>query len=348
MGALLMKADGATIKCIAVFRVLQLGDMLNAVPALRALRAAFPDSRIALVGLPWEEEFVRRFHSYLDEFICFPGIPGFPEQPADIARFPSFLSEMQARQFDLAIQMQGSGDIANTVISLWGAKQMAGFYLPGQYCPDSDSFLEYPDDEPEVWRHLRLMEFLGISALGDELEFPLFEQDWQQLEQLRQLYHLQKNYICIHPGSRKSDRRWPVESFAQVADGLAALGLQIVLTGSKDESRLTAATALHMKSPAVDLGGKTSLGALGALISKARLVLSNDTGISHVANAVKAPSVILFSVPDMDRWAPKDKHLHRILWPSMKLTANEVLAQAEAQLREVYAQPTTMRNRLGA
>src|ERR1051325_740080 len=231
MGALLIKAEGASIKKIAVFRALQLGDMLNAVPALRALRTAFPDSHIALVGLPWEEEFVRRFHSYLDEFICFPGIPGFPEQIADVGRFPSFLSEMQARQFDLAIQMQGSGDIANTVMSLWGAKQMAGFYLPGQYCPDPDLFLEYPEDEPEVWRHLRLMEFLGIPLQGEELEFPLWEEDWNEFEQLKQVFHLQNNYICIHPGARKSDRRWPVENFAQVADGLSALGLQIVLTG---------------------------------------------------------------------------------------------------------------------
>jgi ADP-heptose:LPS heptosyltransferase len=189
------------------------------------------------------------------------------------------------------------------------------------------------------------MEFLGVPLQGDDLEFPVHEQDWQQLEHLRQIYHLQKDYICIHPGARKADRRWPAEKFAQVADGLAALGLQIVLTGSKEESRLTAVTALHMKSPAIDLGGKTSLGTLAALVSKARLVLSNDTGISHVANAVKTPSVVLFSVPDMDRWAPRDRQLHRVLWPSMKLTAAEVLAQAESQLHNVYAGATAYQTR---
>lgn len=345
MGAFSEKIGRLNPKRIVIFRALQLGDMLNAVPALRALRATLRDSRIALVGLPWEEDFVKRFRSYLDEFICFPGVPGFPEQPADITRIPSFLSQMQAKEIDLAIQMQGSGDIANTVMSLWGTKHMAGFYLPGQYCPDPDTFLAYPDDEPEIWRHLRLMEFLGMPLQGDELEFPLFEADWQQFDQLKQQFHLQKDYICIHPGARKSDRRWPVENFAHVADGLAALGLQIVLTGSKDEARLTAATALNIKSPAVDLGGKTSLGVLGALISRARLLLSNDTGVSHIANAVKTPSVVLFSVPDMDRWAPKDKQLHRILWPSMKLTATEVLDRAEVQLREVYAGATAFRSR---
>jgi ADP-heptose:LPS heptosyltransferase len=337
MGALSISVDRSDLKNIAVLRALQLGDMLNAVPALRALRAALPNSRITLVGLAWEHEFVKRFHNYLDEFILFPGIPGFPEQPADLARFPAFLREMQARRFDLAIQMQGSGDIANTVISLWGATYSAGFYTRGQYCPDPSFFLEYPEGEAEVWRHLRLMEFLGIPLQGDELEFPLFEEDWKEFEQLQRLFQLQKKYICIHPGSRKSERRWSVENFAALADGLAARGFQIVLTGSKEESRLTAATALNMKTPAIDLAGKTSLGGLGALISKACLVVSNDTGISHVATAVKTPSVILFSVPDMDRWAPKNKQLHRVLWPAMSLSAADVLTQAENHLQGVYA-----------
>jgi ADP-heptose:LPS heptosyltransferase len=114
-------------KRIVILRALQLGDLLNAVPDFRALKAAFPNSHIALVGLRWSEEFVERFHSYLDEFIYFPGIPGFPEQPPDFARWPSFLNAMQARHFDLAIQMQGSGNIANTLISLWGQSRMLVF-----------------------------------------------------------------------------------------------------------------------------------------------------------------------------------------------------------------------------
>ncbi len=327
------KLRQSDIKHIAVLRALQLGDMLNAVPAFRALRAAFPEARIALVGLPWSQGFVKRFHAYLDEFIRFPGIPGFPEQPADIVQFPYFLKEMQAGHFDLALQMQGSGEIANTIITLWGANRCAGFYMPGQYCPDQSYFLEYPEQETEVWRHLRLMKFLGIPLQGDDLEFPLFEEDWEEFRRLREKTNLQRDYVCIHPGSRKPERRWPIQKFAGVADGLAARGLQVVLTGTGEESELTAAIAQHMQTPAVDLAGKTTLGSLAALISKARLVVSNDTGISHVTAAVKTPSVILFSVPDMDRWAPKNRQLHRVLWPAQKTTVDDVLAQADSHLQ---------------
>lgn len=320
---------------IVVLRALQLGDLLNAVPAFRALRVAFPSTRISLVGLPWSKEFVSRFHSYLDDHIDFPGFPGFPEQPARISELPSFLERMQKMEIDLAIQMQGSGELSNTLISLWGAKQTAGFFLPGYYCPDKNSFLEYPQNEPEAWRHLRLMEFLGIPLQGDELEFPLFEQDWEALEQIKGKYDLQGRYVCIHPGARAAFRRWPAENFASVADGLAAKGFQIVLTGTGEEAALTGAVAQKMATPAIDLAGETDLGLLAALVSQADMVLSNDTGMAHVAAALKTPSVILFAISESVRWAPLNRQIHKPLWRSMGTKAKEVLAQVESHLNEI-------------
>lgn len=333
-----MKSGKSDLQRIVILRALQLGDLLNAVPALRALRGAFPNAQIALVGLPWADQFVKRFDAYLDEFIHFPGVPGFPEQPPDLRRWPTFISEMQARQFDLAIQMQGSGDIANTLVSLWGAKQSAGFYLPGEYCPDPSLFLKYPEHEPEAWRHLRLMEFLGIPLQGDELELPIFNADWMAFRAIQEMHNFRKEYICIHPGSRGRDRRWPPAYFAAVGNWLAERGYQVVLTGTDAEAHLTASVALHMQAPAVDLAGKTDLGTLAALVSKARLVVSNDTGMSHVAAALKTPSVILFPVAESNRWAPQNEQLHRRIWQAMHKEPREVLPQVEEHLDQIHAQ----------
>jgi len=336
--SVLKKSGQPEPKRIVIFRALYLGDLLNAVPAFRALRAAFPNSHITLIGLPWSEEFVKRFYFYLDDFISFPGYPGLPEQTPDLPRLLSFLAEMQAMNPDLVIQMQGSGDIVNPMIDLFGGRQTAGFYLPGQYCPDKNCFLEYPEHEPEAWRHLRLMEFLGIPLLGDELELPLFDGDRAAFQQIKDKYNLENEFVCIHPGANAKERRWPTANFAIVADRLSAQGYQVVLTGTEKETPITMSVSLHMNAPAIDLAGKTTLGTLGALISKARLVVSNDTGISHVAAAVKTPSVILFPGPPSIRWAPQNTQLHRRVWDAMGKPPSEILPHVEEHLAAVQAQ----------
>jgi len=329
-------------KRILIFRALHLGDLLNAVPAFRALRAAFPNSEITFVGLPWSEEFVKRFHSYLDGFLSFPGFPGLPEQTPDLARLLSFLNEVQSMNFDLAIQMQGSGDIVNPLIGLFGARRTAGFYPSGGYCPDHEWFLEYPEQEPEVWRHLRLMEFLGVPLSGDELELPLFEDDWKAFQQIRGRFRLESKYVCIHPGANAKERRWPPHRFAVIADHLAANGYQVVLTGVEKEAHLTASVALHMRASAVDLAGKTNLGTLGALVSRAQLVVSNDTGVSHVAAALKTPSVVLFPVSPSVRWAPQNEKLHKRVWQAMDKEPEQILPQVEEHLSSLDAHAVSL------
>ena len=299
---------------IAILRALQLGDMLCAVPAIRALRAALPDASITLIGLPWARSFVQRFDYYLSDFIELPGFPGFPEQPVQASSIPQFLAEMQRLGFDLVLQMQGSGSISNPLVELFGARRTAGFYLPGQYCPDPERFLPYPLEETEVMRHLRLIEFLGLTLKGSELEFPLYKPDWDEFFALQAQHRLAPDqYVCVHPGSRAEDRRWPVERFAAVADGLAGRGYQVILTGTREEAELTAAVAAQMASPFIDLASETSLGGLGALVSEARLLVCNDTGVSHLADALRTPSIVIFSASDPNRWAPQDRELHRVI-----------------------------------
>jgi len=295
---------------IAVLRALQLGDLLCAVPALRALHAEYPAARITLIGLPWAHAFVERFRRYLCDFVEFPGYPGLAERACDPARLPGFFAEMKERRFDLAIQLHGSGEITNPLVARLGARHSAGFYRRGHFCPDAERFVEWRDDEHEVARYLRLLSRLGIAARGTALEFPLQDEDWQAWAS----FGLERDgYVVVHPGSQLPSRRWPPERFAAVADALADEGLQVVLTGTQGERAVTAAVLRAMRRPALDLTGLTSLGALAALIGRARLLVANDTGVSHIAAALKAPSVIVASGSDPRRWAPLDRARHRVL-----------------------------------
>jgi ADP-heptose:LPS heptosyltransferase len=305
--------DPSGLRRIAVFRALQLGDMLCVVPALRALRAAAPHAHITLIGLPWAESFVKRYAKYVDDLLAFPGFPGFPERKAEVSAMPQFIEEAQRRGFDLAIQMHGSGKLSNSVHMLLGAKRNAGFYESGHFCPDPGKFIAWDESEHEVLRYLRLMQSLGIAPRGEALEFPLFEADYLALRQSHEKLPPPGSYVCVHPGARLPSRRWLPQRFAKVADRLAEDGLQIVLTGSADERDIVQAVMREMCAPALDLSGKTDLGALAVLIAQARMVVCNDTGISHVAAALATPSVIVCCGSDPVRWAPLDSRRHAVV-----------------------------------
>jgi ADP-heptose:LPS heptosyltransferase len=299
---------------VAVFRALQLGDLLCAVPAFRALRHAWPEARITLIGLPWAEDFVARV-PYVDDFLAFPGFPGMPESRPDITALPYFFRAAQTRHFDLAIQMHGSGQLSNPVVAMLGARETAGFVSPGAWHPEAGHYIEWPTHLHELRRLLALAESLGAPAQGEHIELPLLDGEREEFHDLQDEFRLANgNYVCIHPGARWSSRRWWPERFARVADRLAEEGYDVVLTGTADEAGVGEAVKAHMSSPVADLMGRTTLGTLAALARNARLVISNDTGMSHVAAALKTPSVVICSGADASRWRPLNAALHPVLW----------------------------------
>lgn len=300
---------------IVVLRALALGDLLCAVPFLRALRALHPTARIALLGLPSAAAFVARFHRYVDALIPFPGWPGIPEVPFDPNRTARFLRAAQERPVDLAVQAHGSGLDLNAFVELLGARASAGFVLPGRPVP-AGTWVAYPGDLPEVRRHLRLATALGGDASNEALEWPIRSGDADALATAVAPERLDPGtYAVVHPGASQPARRWPPGRFAVVADALAARGLRVVLTGIAEEAADTAAVAGAMRAPSLDLAGRTSLDALGALLRGARIVVSNDTGVGHLADAVATPSVRIFRASDPLRWAALDTSRHVALVP---------------------------------
>jgi len=313
-----------------VFRALKLGDLLVAVPALRALRAALPAAEITLVGLPWAREFVDRYSPYVDAFAEFPGHPGLPEREPRLDRLPGFLADMRARRFDLAIQLHGSGPIVNPLVLQFRARRTAGFYLPGDDCPDPDWFLPWPAAGLELRRLLQLTEFIGAPARGEFLEFPLRDRDERAARTA--LPPRPGPYVCVHPGASVPERRWPADRFAAVADALTARGLAIVLTGTAAEAGLTGEVSDRMTHPAINLAGLTDLGATAAVLRRARLLVCNDTGVSHLAAAVRTPSVVISTGDNPARWGPTDRARHRVLCRPGGVRAAEVLAAARQLL----------------
>ena len=292
---------------IAVFRPLQLGDLLCAVPALRALRHRWPAARVTLIGLPWAREFVARFPAYLDDFMAFRGFPGLSGRGFEPRAVVRFLREAQQRQFDLALQLHGSGELSNPLVALFGARRLGGYFRAGQYCPDATSFLPWRDDEHETERGVRLLAALGAPPRGAELEAPVLPADLRELAAVAAARELRTaSYVCVHPGAQLPSRRWYPERFAAVADELAGRGLRVVVTGTASEVALARSVTGRMRRKVVNLVGQTSLGALTALIDGARLVVANDTGVRQIAAARGTPCVAVACGSDVTGWAARE------------------------------------------
>lgn len=275
--------------------------MLCAVPALRALRKGLPDAQVTLVGLPWADEFVQRY-PYIDRFIAFPGFPGIPEVPFDASRTAAFFEWAQAQHFDLAVQLHGSGTNSNAFVAMMGPGVMAGFRPPGVEWSGLPGLVPYPSHGHESERLLTLARHFGLD--GDAaLEFPLTEADASEYAALATELALDRgDYVCVHPGARDPQRRWPAGRFAAVADALHERGLRVLLTGSSDEVALVAELQSLARYAHASLAGRTSLGGLACLIDNAALLVANDTGVAHLAAALQTPSVIVFSGSDPERW----------------------------------------------
>ncbi len=298
---------------IAVFRALMVGDVLCAVPALRALKGAFPDAEITFIGLPWARPLMQRL-PYVDEFIEFPGHPGLPEAACDVRALPDFLGRVQARRFDLALQLHGSGSIVNPLVGTFGARQIAGFYSTGVWVPNDDAglFCRWPEQGHEIERLLALTDHMGLPRRGTQLEFPLDDADRTALLEVWPDARRQP-YVCVHAGAQLASRRWDPRRFAEVADAVAERGHTVVLTGSALEAGLVGDIAACMQHAPLNLSGRTTLWTLGALIEGAHSLVCNDTGVSHIAAALGTPSVVVSCGSDPARWAPLDRARHRVL-----------------------------------
>lgn len=297
---------------MAVVRALPgLGDFLCVTPALRALRGAAPQAHVSLIGLSATQPLVGRFSHLVDDFLAFPGFPGIHEGPQDFTALPDFLRIVQGRH-DLAVQLHGRGPNSTLFTQLLCAKITAAHVPADQPLPPGGAFLPFEGQLPEPRRWLNLLAFLGIEARGDHLEFPITPEDeaaWRALPEFPEL--AARPYVVLHPGASEARRRWSPEAFAQVGDDLAAQGRTVVLTGARGEADATAAVRGAMRAPALDLTGRTDLGVLAALLRGARLLVTNDTGLSHLASATKTPSVVVFIASDKARWAPLNTELHR-------------------------------------
>src|ERR1041384_3738533 len=148
--------------------------------------------------------------------------------------------------------MDGPSAGASPLTGKLGGK-VAGYAQGEGASAHPDRLLPYPDGDPEIRRHLKLVRWLGAEALSEDLEFPVTEDDHSALAAVAGDVQPGR-YVCLFPGSRQSGQRWPADRFASVGDCFARRGLQVVLIGARAEADLPAQAARLIKDPVRALG----------------------------------------------------------------------------------------------
>jgi ADP-heptose:LPS heptosyltransferase len=303
-----VRAPEPGVRRIAVLRANALGDFLFCVPALLALRAAYPAAELVLLALPWHRSFLEGRPGPVDRVVVVPpsrGVRGDADAVEDPRELDAFFAAMSAERFDLALQLHGGGRFSNPFVSRLGARVTAG--CRADDAPALDRWIRYVFFQPEVARFLEVAELVGAPPITLEPLVAVTAGDRAEA----QPYVEPGPFAVLHPGATASRRRWPAQRFAEVGDALAGAGLRVVVTGTEPERALVDAVRDGMRAPAVDACATLSLGGLCGVLAGASVVVTNDTGPLHLANAVGAPTVGIFWIGNLVNGAPLNRARHR-------------------------------------
>ena len=284
---------------ILIVRLGSLGDLVHTLPAVTALRRAFPAAEIDwLVDAPHREflELVPVISSLV--VLERRGAGGW----LDVVR------KMRLRGYDVAIDFQGLVKSA-ALARLSGAKRVAGFAFPAVReslaVPFYTERVSVPKSAHVVQKNLLLAAALGAPSTA--LEFPIGAVRSPAVESF--LAADPRPFVLLNPGAAWPNKRWPPDRLGAVARWLSERkGLTTVVLWGPGEQPM-ADGVVRASAGAARIAPPTGLDDLIALARHARLVVSGDTGPLHIASALGVPAVALFGPTNPHRngpWDPAD------------------------------------------
>lgn len=295
-------------RSVQVIRALPgLGDALCLVPALQSIRAAAPDAQIVVIGHRSMEWLPSRLPTLVDRVEPLPWWPGIPECEGTFDDFAAWRNGVEP--CDVALQLHGSGGSVNWLGAELGATTTVVHRTETE--PDGPWQLERPwpshGHESE-----RLVGLVRLAGGGDHapLRFPVHPHERAEAAAVLGLHG---RFVVLHPGAQRSDRRWPVHGFAEVARWATHRGVGVVVTGTGPEAALVTKVCDHTGSSLVRPLLDAPLGVLAAVLERATSVVTNDTGVAHLSVAVGAPTVVVHTNSDIERWGPVDRRCHHVV-----------------------------------
>ncbi|MEC4888912.1 MAG: glycosyltransferase family 9 protein [Nitrospira sp.] len=284
---------------ILLIKPSSLGDIVHTLPVVAALKQHWPEAHLTwCVKRQWAEVVER-----------VEGVDRVWPIDFTVRGWTGSVPALRRQRFDLVLDLQG---LLRSAALAWltGCPTRVGFANGREGSPWFYSRrVAVPMPEMHaVDRYLLMVAALGAAVQGrPQFRFRLPSQDYSAVGEVlrRKGVNVDAPWVAMNISARWPTKRWPVESFAAVAAQLSREGVgPIVVIGGPDERREGEQMKRLADCPVIDLIGETTLGILPALLSKASLLITNDSGPMHVAAAVGTPVVSVFGPTSAVRTGP--------------------------------------------
>lgn len=325
---------------LLVVRLGALGDIVHAIPAVAALRSAFPTARI-----DWLVE--RKHREILDLVTSVDRL--IVLRDASVRAWIDATRELRAGHYDIALDFQGLMKSA-VLARASGASRVLGFSIWHVREKGSRPFYSetvVAEADHVIRKNLRLLEALGVD--NSAIEFPLMRVESAAHDAV--VSSAGGAFAVVNPGAAWPNKRWPADRFGELATFLKEVrGLTpVVVWGPSEE--LLARAVVAASGGAAQLAPPTRLADLVEICRSASLVVSGDTGPLHIAAAVGTPIVSIFGPTDPARngpWSPDDvavsrydscgcrydRRCHEAAWCLDSIAVAEVSAAVQHRLQE--------------
>lgn len=285
-----------------------IGDAVMSTPAVRAIRENFPQSEITILAKPWVAD-VFRYSPMIDHLLIYDK----KERHRGFFGMLRLARELQSLNFDCAILLQNAFEAALIAT-------MARIPVRGGYNTDGRGLLlshkvqrqkklqTSSAEQHEVYYYLRIVRGLGLRADISDPELFLPEKAIEaasgRIQNLNGKQDEKRPLVGLSPGAAFGPaKRWPAEQFAKLVSALhRQTGANMLLFGGTAD-HATAEAIIAGADPLTrkfmhNLAGKTSLIEAMALIKACAVFITNDSGLMHVAAALRRPVVAIFGSTD--------------------------------------------------
>jgi heptosyltransferase-1 len=288
---------------ILIVKLSSLGDVIQAMPAICALRRGYPSAHITWIVEEYAGEILLD-HPSIDRVLILSRrnwlknslIPWRSKQT--ILEMSSFIKALRDRVYDLVIDLQG---LFKSGIVVWmsNGKRRVGYDRTRElsYIFLNERHTPFDPDRHAIERYLNLVLAIGGKEGSIEYGIKIGEENRKMVERILEDKGISRDepVVIISPFARWSTKLWDQKRFAKLADILIdRYKVKVILTGGVNEKDYVKGIVSSMRFGAIDLSGKIGLKEMAFLCTRAKLMISTDTGSMHLASAMGLPVVALF------------------------------------------------------